>query len=48
MTISISGGFGLLQMVLEPELELDIERCASEDVGLPRGWILRSYIRWRG
>ena len=33
MTISVSGGFGLLQMVLE----LDIRRCASEDARLLRG-----------
>ena len=32
-TIFASGGFRLLQMVLEP----DIGRCAREDVGLPRG-----------
>ena len=32
-TICASGGFELLQMVLEP----DIERCASEDVGPLRG-----------
>ena len=31
-TISISGGVGLLQMVLE----LDTRRCASEDAGPPR------------
>ena len=29
--ISISGGLGLLQMVLEP----NAGRCASEDTGLP-------------
>ena len=32
-TIYVSGGLGLLQMVLE----LDIGRCASEDAGVPRG-----------
>ena len=32
-TISVKSGFELLQMVLE----LDIERCASEDVGPPKG-----------
>ena len=32
-TISTSGGFKLLQMVLEP----DTERCDSEDVELSRG-----------
>ena len=31
--ISASGGLGLLQMVSE----LDIGRCANEDVGPPRG-----------
>ena len=42
-TISNSGGFGLLQMVLEP----DTERCASEDAGPQGRWIVRSYIGWR-
>ena len=32
-TISASGGFGLLQMILE----LDIGQCVNEDVGPPRG-----------
>jgi len=32
-TTSASGGFGLLQIVSEP----DNKRCASEDVGSPRG-----------
>ena len=32
-TISASGGFELLQMVLEP----GIKQCASEDAGPPRG-----------
>ena len=31
-------------MVLEP----DTGWCASEDVGPPRGWIVRSHIGWRG
>ena len=35
-TISASDGLGLLQMVSEPDTEL------------PRGWIVRSYIDWRG
>ena len=32
-TISTRGGFGRLQMVLEP----DTERCANKDLGPPRG-----------
>ena len=28
-------------------LELDIGRCANEDVGPPREWIVRSDIGWR-
>ena len=40
-TISVSSGFGLLQMVLE----LDTGWCACEDAG---GWIVRSHIGWRG
>ena len=44
MTISVSGGFRLLQMVLKPV----IRRCANEDVGPPQGWIVRSHIGWRG
>ena len=32
-TISASGGLGLLQMILE----FDIEWCTSEDTGLQRG-----------
>ena len=32
-TIFASGGLGLLQMVSEP----DTERCASKDIGPPRG-----------
>ena len=43
-TISISSGFELLQMVSES----DIERCANEDAGPPRGWFVRSHIDWRG
>ena len=35
-TISVSGGFRLLQMVSEP----DIEWCDSEDAGPPRGAFL--------
>ena len=31
-------------MVLKP----DIERCASEDAGPLRGWIVSSHIGWRG
>ena len=42
--ISASGGLGLLQIVLEP----NTEGCASEDIGPQRGWIVRSYIGWRG
>ena len=41
MTISASGGFGLLQIVSEPV----IEWCASEDAGPPRGWIERSHMK---
>ena len=43
-TISASGGLGVLQMVSER----GTEQCASEDVGPPRGWIVRSHIGWRG
>ena len=43
-TISANGGFGPLQMVLEP----GTERCAMEDTRSPRGWIVRSHIGWRG
>ena len=43
MDISISSGLGLLQMVLES----DIRRCAREDPGSPRGWIVRSYVGCR-
>ena len=28
--------------------ESDTERCVSEDVGLPMGWIMRSHIGWKG
>ena len=42
-TISASGGLGTLQMVSEP----DTGRCANEDTGLSRGWIVRSHIGWR-
>ena len=43
-TISANGGFGLLQMVSDS----GTERCAMEDTGSPRGWIVRSHIGWRG
>ena len=36
-------GLGLLQIVLE----LDNGRCANEDVGPLRGWIVRSHIDGR-
>ena len=39
-TISTSSGFGLLQMVLEP----DTKRCANVDIGPQKGWIVKSYI----
>ena len=39
----VSGGLGLLQMVLE----LGTERRASEDTEAQEGWIVRSYIGWR-
>ena len=42
LTTSVSGGHRLLQMVSEP----DIKRCASEDIGPSRGWIVRSHISW--
>ena len=42
--ISTSGGLGLLQIVLE----LDTGRCANEDLGPSKGWIVRSHIGWRG
>ena len=50
MTISTSGGLGLLRMVLEPGIgrcasedvehrsRVDISWCASEDVGSQGGW----------
>jgi len=41
---SASGGFGLLQMVLES----DIRWCVREDAGFSGGWIVRSHIGWRG
>ena len=60
ITMSTSGGLGLLQMVSE----LDTGRCASQDIecwrgwtpdsvpartlGLEGGWIVRSHIDWRG
>ena len=59
-TICASGGFELLQMVskpntgqcasedAEPWMGVDIGRCAIEDVGLRREWIVRSYIGWGG
>ena len=43
-TIFASSGVGLLQMVSEPV----IGRCASEDAGPSRGWIVRSRVGWRG
>ena len=43
-TIYASCGFGLLQMVSEPVTGC----CANEDVGHPRGWIVRSHLGWRG
>ena len=43
-TVFVSGGLGLLQMVLEPDTGL----CASEDNGPQEGWIVRSHIDWRG
>ena len=43
-TIFASGGLGLLQTVLES----DTGRCAGEDVGPLRGWIVRSHIGWSG
>ena len=43
-TISASCAFGLLQMVSK----LGTKRCASEDVGTSKGWVVRSHIDWRG
>ena len=43
-TISARGEFGLLQMVSGSNTEW----CASEDAGLPRGWIVRSHVGWKG
>ena len=43
-TISTSGGHELLQIVSES----DIGRCASEDAGLRKGWIVRPRISWKG
>ena len=43
-TIIASGGLKRLQMVSKS----DTGRCAREDVGPPRGWIVRSHIDWRG
>ena len=42
-TISTSGGFGRLLMVLES----DTGWCASEETGSSRGWIVKSHIGWR-
>ena len=39
-TISDRGVLGLLQIVSEP----NTERCANEDVGGLRGWIVRFYF----
>ena len=35
-----SGALELLQMVSEPDTGL----CANEDIGLSRGWIVRSHL----
>ena len=43
-TISTNSGLGLLQTVSEA----DTGRCASEDAGPPRGWIVRSHVGWSG
>ena len=43
MTISVSGGWQL-QMISE----LDTGPCVNEDIGPSKGWIVRSYISWRG
>ena len=45
-TLYASGELGLerLQIILE----LDTGWCASEDIGPPRGWIVRSHVGWRG
>ena len=43
-TMSASGRFELLQMLLE----LETERCARKDAGFQVGWIVRSHIDWRG
>ena len=42
--ISSSSGLELLQMVSKP----DIGRCANENAGLRRGWIVRSHINLKG
>ena len=38
--ISISGGFELLQMVLEP----DMGQCASKNAGFQEMWTVRSIL----
>ena len=43
-TIFVNGGFGLLQMVSEP----DTGRCASENAGPSRGVDCGIPIGWRG
>ena len=43
-TIFAINGLGLLQMVSKSVLE----RCANEDVGSSRGWIVRIHVGWRG
>ena len=41
--ISTNDELGLLQMILE----LDTKRCANENVGPLRGWIVRSHLDGR-
>ena len=43
-TISTSGGLGLVQVISKS----GTERCASEDAGPPRGWIVRSHVGCKG
>ena len=43
-TIFTNAEFGWLQMVSE----ISIKRCASEDAGPCRWWIMRSHVGWRG
>ena len=42
-TIFTTGGLELLLMVLE----LGTERCAREDAGSRKGWMMRPHIGWR-